>query len=399
MTRRLSICFAAPGHTLLGTAGSTRNILATAEALSEWADVTVAFRHVAEAPGAVPYRVESIVDARDAVAVRDDVAARGLNPLSHLAYMRVLRDYAARSAPGFDVVLEKGWRLSGYLAGQFQRHGVRSLLIENDARIWNEPVRSVRAGAKFLAHCAAQWVAGRCSRRVPAIAAETEELKEALVENRGIAAERVRVVPLGVDHAIFRVQEQREARDRLGLDHDAVIALYVGGMDQYHDLSPLLAALRERAPERLQVHLVGDGEYRGRYEALAAGIGTPVRFHGQVPHARVPDFIAASDVCLAPYQVRGFRNRQVAFSTLKIPEYMACGRPVISVPSGNILRLIADGDTGFLFDNEEADWREFLTRFPPRERLAAMGRAAAPAVAGMSWRATARRYLDLIGER
>jgi glycosyltransferase involved in cell wall biosynthesis len=81
---------------------------------------------------------------------------------------------------------------------------------------------------------------------------------------------------------------------------------------------------------------------------------------------------------------------------LKIPEYMACGRPVISVPSGNILRLVANGETGFLFPNEEADWASFLESFPSRDALAAMGRAAQPAVAGLSWRATARQYLDLL---
>ena len=44
MTKRLSICYAAPGHTLVSTAGSARNILAAADALSAYGDVTVAFR-------------------------------------------------------------------------------------------------------------------------------------------------------------------------------------------------------------------------------------------------------------------------------------------------------------------------------------------------------------------
>ena len=395
MTSRLRVCFAAPGHTLLSTAGSVRNILATAEALSEWAEVTLAFRDIAEPLDSGQFRVDSIEPSKRSGAARDDVAARGLNPLSHFVYMRTLREYARRSAGAFDLVLEKGWRLSGYLSRAFAACGVPAILIENDARAWNEPIRTPRIAAKFLAHRAAQAVAGYCSRRVGAIAAETEQLKSALVTARGIAPERIFVVPLGVDHATFCPGDQRSARAELGIAAGATVMLYVGGMDQYHNLSSLLQALQQHAPPGLELHLVGDGEYRSRYEQLALGLPLKVVFHGQVPHRRVPVHIAAADVCLAPYHTSGFHNNEVAFSTLKIPEYMACERPVISVPSGNIRALITDGVTGFLFNNEIASWSAFLARMPSRESFASMGRAAGPTVAHLNWRATARRYLDL----
>jgi glycosyltransferase involved in cell wall biosynthesis len=174
-----------------------------------------------------------------------------------------------------------------------------------------------------------------------------------------------------------------------------MVMLYVGGMDQYHNLSPLLEALREHAPAGLELHLVGDGEYRHRYEQLALGLPTKVVFHGQVPHRRVPLHIAAADVCLAPYHTSGFYKGEVAFSTLKIPEYMACERPVISVPSGNIRALITDRVTGLLFNNDLVSWSEYLAGMPSRERLARMGRLAGPAVSHLNWKTTASRYLDL----
>ena len=46
MRKRLSICYAAPGQNLVPWAGPTRNVLNVAEALAEWADVTVAFRGI-----------------------------------------------------------------------------------------------------------------------------------------------------------------------------------------------------------------------------------------------------------------------------------------------------------------------------------------------------------------
>ena len=74
---------------------------------------------------------------------------------------------------------------------------------------------------------------------------------------------------------------------------------------------------------------------------------------------------------------------------------MACGRPVISIPSGHIQTLIEDQITGFLFPNDVAAWRTFLEALPTRQRLEDMGRAAAQAVASLSWERTAARYLEV----
>lgn len=394
MSQRISLCYAAPGHALLNTAGSTRNILSLVEALSQWADVTVAFRSIGEPVKADGYKVISIEphDIRHGQQA-DDVAARGLNPLSHLRYLRVMRSFARQWSDSFDVVLEKGWRLSGTLAALFRTYGVPGALVENDVRYWHEPLRDVRTIAKYGLHRAAQGVARYASRRMPLIIAETDTLKSMLVQQRGIAANRVEVIGLGVDHGRFRPMDQKEARDALGLRPDACMLLYVGGLDRYHDLGPLLAACTEVRVPRLEIHVVGDGESRPQYEAAAHSARLPVSFHGQKPQELIPTFIAASDLCLAPYQVSAFHEQLVPFSTLKIPEYMACARPVVSVPSGHIRELIQHQVSGFLIPNEARDWGALLNQFPGREHLAAMGQVAADAVASMSWDHTARRYL------
>ena len=128
------------------------------------------------------------------------MTVRGLNPLTHARYLRTLRHFARRAAREYDIVFEKGWRFSGYLAHHVTLCGGLSALIENDVRYWNEPVRNLQALARFLAQRAAQSIAARCSRGVPLVIAETEELKEALVDLRGISPERIAVVELGVDH-------------------------------------------------------------------------------------------------------------------------------------------------------------------------------------------------------
>jgi D-inositol-3-phosphate glycosyltransferase len=366
-------------------------MLALAGALSELADVTLAFRRVPELPP-VGCRVIAIEPDRPAAGgAVDDVAARGLNPLAHLAYLRTLGAFADRWARSFDLVLEKGWRLSGVLLTAFRRHGVPGVLVENDVRRWAESLLGPRALLKCGLHLAAERLSRSHCRRVPIIA-ETDEMKALLVRRRGVAPDRVHVVELGVDHSLFRPLDQAEARGALGIDPDIPVLVYVGGLDAYHDLGPLLRALAS-APGPLEVHVVGDGVRGPEYRRLAARSRVPVRFHGPVPHARVPLHIAASDACVAPYREDAFDDRAVPFSTLKVPEYMACARPVVSVPRGRIRRLVEPGISGILFPNEVTAWSRFLEALPPRARLAAMGRAAARAVASVSWAATAARYL------
>jgi glycosyltransferase involved in cell wall biosynthesis len=117
-----------------------------------------------------------------------------------------------------------------------------------------------------------------------------------------------------------------------------------------------------------------------------------VRFHGRVPHARVPRWLAACDLALAPYDPATFPAGRVAYSTLKIPEAMACARAVASVPSGNVLRLIRHGQDGLLLDNTRAAWTALFRELPSREALDALGRAGRLSVRGLTWARTAEGY-------
>jgi glycosyltransferase involved in cell wall biosynthesis len=394
--RRLSICYAAPGQNLLPSAGPTRNVLSVAEALSQWANVTVAFRNVLEPINQSTYQVIAIEPgSATSSSYRDDTATRGVHPLRHLSYCRKLQAFARQRASSFDVVLEKGWRLSGFLSACFRRAGVPTALVENTVSLWTEPLTNVREISKYVLHRAAVAVTNSCCHRIPIVIAETEELKEKLVTHRGLSPDQIRVIGLGVDHRLFRPMDQQRAREALGITRDALVVLYVGGIDEFHDLEPVIQALGVVNNPAMQLHVVGNGEYRARSEALAESAAICSRFHGHVPHDRVPHYIAAADLCIAPYRTSAFHDGLVTFATLKIPEYMACGRTVVSVPSPAINRLIANSVNGFLFPNDTPSWVSFLSEPPSQVHLTAMGRAAAEAVTSISWETTARRYLEV----
>ena len=65
---------------------------------------------------------------------------------------------------------------------------------------------------------------------------------------------------------------------------------------------------------------------------------------GFVTHDKIPEHIAAMDIVLAPYPELDF----FYYSPLKVFEYMACGKPVITTKIGQNQELISDGQNGYL---------------------------------------------------
>jgi len=386
--KRLSVCYLVPGHDLVATVGPTRNVLSLARSLERHADVTVAFRRVSQADVPAGQRVLEIEPAA-ATAKVDDSAMRGVGLGEFWRFMRTLDRFTDEKLAGFDVVLEKSWLLSGYVSRRCRRRGQLGVPIEN---IVPNPARAARGKLmKRLRLTVADRIAGRAIRQAPLVIAETEFLKRELAAYWHIPEARIAVVDLGVDRGLFKPQDRSAARRARGLNPAATLLVYVGVLDYTHDLEPVMRALGAVRRPGVELHVIGDGQRAEEYRRIAGQTGAPVRFHGRCAHGEVPGWISTADLCLAPYDARAFASGQLGYATMKIPEYLAVGRPVASVASGRVTSLVRDGETGFLFQNDVAHWTRFLQDPPSRERLAAMGEAAA-ATRLQSWDDTADAY-------
>lgn len=392
---RLSICYVVPGHSLLPSAGPTRNVLGLAQALTPFADVAVAFRRVLEAPLSHDYDILEIEPdrVREVSTPTDDAAVRGVGYLEFFEYLRALKRFVSERLGSFDVVMEKSWLLSGYVASRCAARGIPAIAVENVV-----PAAASAGQTDSLArakHRVGRWLAGRYLRRVSRVVVETEPLARAISVHWRVPDERIDVIDLGVDPDLFHPRDVGGARRSLGMHEESTVLLYVGVLDRMHDLGPALDAMAF-ASDEMELHIVGDGSLRKAYEQRAnrLGVADRVRFHGRVSHADVPVYVAAADLCLAPYDPAAFLGGEVAYSTLKIREYVAAGRALASVRSGAIPRLVEEGVTGFLIDHTPAAWRELIERLPERARLREMGRAAESRPV-RRWADVAQDYLTL----
>lgn len=168
--------------------------------------------------------------------------------------------------------------------------------------------------------------------------------------------------------------------------------LFCGAWDLVKGTPYLVAAFNRLADEGHPVRLtvLGPGVPAARVvESFSPPARPFVTVVDRVPEARVVEEYRRHDGLLFPSTYEGFG--------LVALEAMSQGLPVIATPVGCIPGLLRDGENGLVLPRRDsaalaAAIRRFIDR--PGERLR-LGEAAKNAVAGMSWRRTAERTVDV----
>lgn len=202
----------------------------------------------------------------------------------------------------------------------------------------------------------------RLMQEVDAVVAATPLDRAQMVWNYGADADRIHVVPCGVDLRRFQPQAQAVARAQLGLNPDELLLLCVGRMEPLKGMDALIRAvalLAERQTSwssRLRVLLIGgDGETRPqhwnaeqrRLNALRheLGIADRVSFLGAQPQDLLPAYFAASNIVAVPSHYESFG--------LVALEALASGAVVLASNAGGLSFTIEDGRSGLLFPPDD----------------------------------------------
>lgn len=238
-----------------------------------------------------------------------------------------------------------------------------------------------------------------CMLQADAVVTLSESMKADIVA-RGVPAEKVRVIPNGVNTEYFHPRERSAALvDRWGLG-DRFVFGYVSNLDHRREGQELLidAALGLRARGIPAVAMViGDGRRRRALEQLAQtkGAGDAVIFTGKVPHAEVLDYYRLLDVFVVPR----FDERAARLVTpLKPFEAMAAQVPVVVSDLPALQEITGDGARGRSFRTGDAEaLTDVLTDLhaDPAARAELGRRGREWVVAERQWRHNGQRYAEL----
>ncbi|MDD5590359.1 MAG: glycosyltransferase family 4 protein [Dehalococcoidales bacterium] len=185
--------------------------------------------------------------------------------------------------------------------------------------------------------------------------------------SKGMSPEKISIIPCGASASIFHPDiEARTVRKKYGLE-DSVVILYQGLVCKAYGINILLEAMSKVSAtnEKAKLMIVGFHRDRERTEfeqdseimafknrVAQLGIEDKVIFSGPQSPDAIPNFIAASDICVNPMP---YTLTCRAGSPIKIFEYMAMAKPIVATQLDSIDGVIIHEETGLLAKPEADD--------------------------------------------
>jgi len=184
---------------------------------------------------------------------------------------------------------------------------------------------------------------------------------DSLINSYHIPQEKCVVIPNGVDTNLFK-NNGNFIKQKLGIDGFTIG--YVGVLREWVNLEVVFSALQD-INEDVKMIVVGkEGDYDGNVKlAEKFGLSDRVIFTGMVPYSDVPNYISAMDVCLIPFKVNAISKNALP---LKLFEYMACEKPVIS---SDILGVRNVAGNTVMYATTKEEYKEAILELYHNENL------------------------------
>jgi glycosyltransferase involved in cell wall biosynthesis len=210
--------------------------------------------------------------------------------------------------------------------------------------------------------------------RTDRVVALSERQRDELLANRVAPAERIAVVPLGLQLDRFADRDRSAARDRLAVGPEELVVLAVGRLVPIKRVDRLLRAFAAIAADvpTARLYLVGDGPEREALLAEASALGIADRLGHVGWTSDTATWYAASDVVALTSESEG--------TPLALIEAAAAGRSVVATDVGGVADVVIDGQTGFVVprNDEHALAMRLRELLLDEELRGRMGAAAGP---------------------
>jgi glycosyltransferase involved in cell wall biosynthesis len=203
-------------------------------------------------------------------------------------------------------------------------------------------------------HLDAGWLNPHIERRVIEWSDRTITVSEfsrrQLIDDLGIAPERIDVVANGVDERFAPGVDSSTLRERYGLRGRQVV-LFLGGLKTRKNLPFLLDVWQRVATMRPTATLMiaGAGPAAGDLQKRAKQLDLAGRvvFAGRVSEPEKVRYYNLADLFVFPSKLEGFG--------LAVGEAMSCGLPVVTSDGGALPELVRNGKGGFVCRGDDVE--------------------------------------------
>ena len=184
------------------------------------------------------------------------------------------------------------------------------------------------------------------------IVSVTDKLKEELVNLYAVPEGKIVVINNGANTDLFKPMNQEKVKAKLQLEESKKYVCFVGHLAAWQGVEFLIYAsplILEKYPDA-RFLVVGDGAMKNKLLEITSELGLFDKFifTGRVPYESVPLYINAADICVVPK-----KPIKSGYSSLKLYECMACGKPIIATKTYGF-ELLEENNAGILIDPENS---------------------------------------------
>jgi glycosyltransferase involved in cell wall biosynthesis len=170
-----------------------------------------------------------------------------------------------------------------------------------------------------------------------------------------LGAINTEVIGAGIDLDKFNPHlDGSQIRRQYGIKDDDCILFFMGFLYHFAGLKELALELAKNKYENLKLLIVGDGDAYSDIQKIVENhdLNDKVLLVGKKPYNEIPKYLAASDVCVLP----AYPDEEIMqdIVPIKIYEYMAMGKPVITTMLPGIMKEFGE-ENGISYVNNPAD--------------------------------------------
>tara|TARA_B100001750_G_scaffold171354_1_gene139664 strand:- start:64 stop:1260 length:1197 start_codon:yes stop_codon:yes gene_type:complete len=178
----------------------------------------------------------------------------------------------------------------------------------------------------------------------------------------GTQKENSEYFPLGINTNIFKpMNKDEKLAESLGIKSNDKVIIFVGTLYSFSGLEYLISnfsKIKSKIPE-IKFLIVGGGPdyYKIKNLILNQNLQQSIILINFVSQKILSSYIALADLCLNSFETTTVTNEIIP---IKILEYMACQKPVLSTPLKGTKELLPSKDYGIIY-SELSDFHQAIT--------------------------------------
>ncbi|MCD6101424.1 MAG: glycosyltransferase family 4 protein [Candidatus Marinimicrobia bacterium] len=213
-----------------------------------------------------------------------------------------------------------------------------------------------------------------------------QRLQDVVIE-LGADKEKTCVIGAGIDLDRFDPNlDGTKIREIYGIEKDDLVLFFMGWLYHFSGLKEValeLAKIKDERPD-IKLLIVGDGDAFNDLQEIRKNYNLNNRLilAGKQPYEKIPEFIAAADICLLP----AYPNEKIMQNIVPIKtyEYMAMAKPVITTKLPGIMKEFGN-DNGVIYVDKPEDVLEKAIKLLNNKKITEEGKKARRFVEKYSW--------------